>query len=214
MAMDCGRAVQAHWSWRTSGEDPSMTADHALLWLEIGTPACCAVLIVLDRVSAPMRGRFIPRRVAVAHRRHLRRRATPVGTRTEPVAHPASPPDRSPAPSRPLAMFVANVQPPRPVRVPWVRGAGLRRPLAGGAAPAPATVRKRAWTSLAMIAPRGLYGASNADRLERGRPPLRYNPLLEAVEAMHVDVDDVGRAQLSWADADVPVDPYSASATR
>ena len=193
-----------------------MTANHALLWLEIGTPVCCAVLIVLDRVSAPIRGRFIPRLVAVPRRRHLGRRARPVVTKTAPVAHlahPASPPGRSAAPSRPVATFVANVQPPRPVRDPWAPGDGLRRPLAGGAGPAPATVRKRAWTSFALIAPRGLYGASNVDRLERGRPPLRYNPLRDAVEAMHVDVDDIGRARLSWADADVAVDPYSASAT-
>ena len=198
-----------------------MTADHALLWLEIGTPVCCAVLIVIDRVSAPIRGRFNPRLVAVPRRRHLRRRAKPVAfeAATASIArlpHPASPPVHPAASSRPVATFVANMQPPRPVRDPWAPADGLRRPLAGGAGPAPATMRKRAWTSFAMIAPRGLYGASNIDRLERGRPPLRYNPLRGALEAMHVDVDDVGRARLSWADADADaaVDPYAASDTQ
>ena len=196
-----------------------MTANDALLWLGIGTPACCAVLIVIDRLSAPVRGRFIPRLVAVPRRRHVRRRAKPVAfeaaaASVEQLPHPASPPDRSAASSRPVATFVASVQPPRPVRNPWAPADGLRRSVAGGAGPAPATMRKRAWASFALIAPRGLYGASNVDRLERGRPPLRYNPLRGAVEAMRVDVDDVGRARLSWAAADVAIDPYAPLATR
>ena len=178
-----------------------MTANNALLWFGIGTPVCCAMFIVTDRLFTRDRGRFVPRAVTAA---------TP-----SPAAATTPVPRTEPArPARPVRTFVANVRPPRPVREPWAPGDGLRHLIAGGGEPSAATLRKRAWTSYAMIACREVYGAANIVRLERGRPPLRFNPLLGAIEAMQVEIDDVGRARLHWPAVETAVDPCAAAPVR
>ena len=73
-------------------------------------------------------------------------------------------------------------------------------------------MRKRAWTSYATIAAQDLYGAANVERLERGRPPVRYNPVRETLETMAVDVDEIGRARLHWPDDAQSIDPFAVRA--
>lgn len=186
-----------------------MTARVATLMFLIGTPICLVALVALGH-----RGSAWSRRVVLDVRAGAARStvapdapATPMAddaTAAVTVEQPAAA-----APARPVSTLVASVRPPRPVRAPWAPGDGLRTPTAGGRAPAEATVRKRAWTSYATIADPALYGRANIDRLERGRPPLRFDPVHERLEAMEVDVDDLGRARLHWPDADTSVDPFS-----
>lgn len=185
-----------------------MTASETLLWFGIGMPIACLLLILIDRVCTSNGGRFVPRRsVAVIKAQEIARIAAP---------EPPPPPDAvhvvRPVPA--VHALVASMRPPRPVHKPWAPGDGLRRPIAGGAAPSAATVRKRAWTTYSVIAPRDIFGIVNAERLERGRPPLRFNPLSETVEPMQIEVDDVGRVRVHWTDAGDTVDPYEITRTR
>lgn len=192
-----------------------MTAQEALVWFGVGVPICALLLLLVDRAGrgpAPRRGA-----VPSAHRSEASRTdatppppaeaatvATPTataGAATQPVAEVR----RSP---RPVAVLEATVRPPRPVRNPWAPGDNLHRRLANGAEPAPATVRKRAWSSYAMIAPTDLYGDANVERLQRGRPPLRFNPLTESIELMQVRIDEVGHALLHWSGDDEACDPF------
>lgn len=106
-------------------------------------------------------------------------------------------------------MLETSTRPPRPVQHPWAPGDSVHQPLVTGAVPGAATVRKRVWSAYATIAPAEVYGADNVERLERGRPPQRYNPLAGGVELMHVSVDDVGHACIAWADSGTACDPFA-----
>lgn len=193
-----------------------MTARDALLWFGIGMPVCSALLVLLDRFFAPSRGRFVPRRYSALTSGELR---TPnhchvVQNGEVPFLSMVDRPLATPARSlRAIPVLVASVPVPRPVRNPWAPGDNLLRPLITGSAPAPSTVRKRAWMAYSSIASREVFDAASIERLERGRPPLRYNPLVSTLEAMKVDVDAVGRARVYWPENDMVVDPF-ALATR
>jgi len=175
-----------------------MTARDALLWFVIGMPICSALLVLLDRFFAPVRGRFVPRRYSPLTSGEL-----PLPSM---VDRPLAVPARS---ARAIPVLVATVPVPRPVRNPWAPGDNLLRPLITGAAPAPSTVRKRAWMAYSSIASRDVFDAASIERLERGRPPLRYNPLVSTLEAMNVDVDAVGRARVYWPENDIVIDPFA-----
>jgi hypothetical protein len=195
-----------------------LTAHDALLLFGIGMPIACLMLILVDRLGRPG-GRFIPRRYVDPATQSERGARVPVG------APPHAPPEDSEPAEEPDAVhvvhpvtgvhaIVASLRPPRPVRKPWAPGDGLRHPIAGGAAPSAATVRKRAWTTYSVIAPSEIFGVINAERLQRGRPPLRFNPLQQTIEPMQVDVDDVGRVRVHWTDADDVVDPFAVTRSR
>ncbi len=115
------------------------------------------------------------------------------------------------APSSRPVPALDSVPPPRPVRHPWAPGDDLHRPTVTGAPPGPATVRKRAWSAYATIAPVAVYGAGNLERLAHGRAPMRYNPLLGGVELMGVDVDGTGHAHIAWPDSATALDPFAAA---
>jgi hypothetical protein len=193
-----------------------LTARETLLWFGTGVPIICILLVLVDRAFSTNGGRFVPRRydAETQHRSEHRSRddAPTVVPEPEPVAAPDAVHVHGPVPK--VHALVASLRPPRPVRKPWAPGDGLRRPIAGGAAPSAATVRKRAWTTYSVIAPVDIFGIINAERLERGRPPLRYNPLLDAVEPMQLDIDDVGRVRVHWNDAEDVVDPYEITRAR
>lgn len=72
---------------------------------------------------------------------------------------------------------------------------------AKGTAPAPATVRSRVWKNLATGSS---WSDENRDRMQRGLPPLRSNPVTGEVERASVDIDT---GQPSWGD--VPIDPFA-----
>ncbi len=199
-----------------------MTAQDALVWFGAGVPICALLLVLVDRAgrggaARPAAASSAPRAEHAASLApvglDLRGEVTVPGAPTgRPVA--AAPVDLAPEPRRsprPVAVLEATVRPPRPMRNPWAPGDSLHRPLANGAAPAAPTVRKRAWSAYAMIAPVDLYGDANLERLQRGRPPLRYNPLAEASELMQVHIDDVGHARLHWGD-DEACDPFESRA--
>jgi hypothetical protein len=197
-----------------------LTAHDALLLFGIGMPTACLMLIVVDRLGRPG-GRFVPRRYDDAAERSVR--AGRVPATVPPPARAAADPGELPAEPDAVHVvqavpgvhaLVASLRPPRPVRRPWAPGDGLRHPIAGGAAPSAATVRKRAWTTYSVIAPSEIFGAINAERLQRGRPPLRFNPLQLAMEPMQVDVDEVGRVRVHWSDADDVVDPFELTRSR
>ncbi len=210
------------------GDDVSWNT--TLVWFGVGMPLCALVLVALDRLSTPSARRAFVPSVAVRERRHR------IGTRSARVrpdtaaASPASatlddPPSpfgvgdppaptagvpTAPARSRRLvAVLEASTRPPRPVQRPWAPGDSVHHPLVTGAAPSPATVRKRAWSAYATIASAEVYGPGNVERLERGRPPQRYNPLVGGVELMHIEVDDVGHARMAWPGSDTACDPFA-----
>ncbi len=200
-----------------------MTARDTLLWFGIGVPIACLLLILLDTACSPNRGRFVPRRpVDIAPDARQTAAMAPSAASADPDAEfdPQVEPEAEPdavhvvrtVPA--VHALVASLRPPRPAHKPWAPGDGLRRPITGGTAPSAATVRKRAWTTYSVIAPRDIFGVVNAERLERGRPPLRFNPMTESVEPMQIDVDEVGRVRVHWTDADDTVDPYEITRTR
>lgn len=188
-----------------------MTARNAVVLFLVGTPLCLVVLVALGHSGSAW-----PRRAVVRVRRErtVARDAPAPGDVAEPSVVGSDAPTTA-APAAPVARprltraLVASVRPPRPVQAPWAPGDGLRHPLASGDAPGEATVRKRAWTSYATIADPATYGPANLERLERGRPPLRFHPIRGELEAMEVDVDAVGHARISWPDADRSVDPFA-----
>lgn len=185
-----------------------LTARAAMLVFVVGSPLCFLALAALGHAGSAWTRRT--RLVVVDHTRTAPDPASAVApTRTvAPVAPVAPEPTRS---TRAVPTIVASIRPPRPVRAPWAPADGLRHPLADGTAPAESTVRKRAWTSYATIADTDLYGETNVERLQRGRPPLRFNPVRDTLETMEVDIDDVGHARLRWPD-DTGVDPYEVRA--
>ncbi len=201
-----------------------MTARDTLLWFGVGLPVACLLLILLDAACSPNRGRFVPRRpddvspearpttASGAALGRVARSYTALATEIEEDPEPDAAHVVRPVPA--VHALVASLRPPRPVHRPWAPGDGLRRPIAGGGAPSAATVRKRAWTTYSVIAPRDIFGVVNAERLERGRPPLRFNPLTEAVEPMQIDVDEVGRVHVHWPEAEDVVDPFEIARTR
>jgi hypothetical protein len=202
------------------------------VWLVLGMPVVCLLLVAVDRSGAPSERRsFRPAvRPRATRHHHLRGRRTTTTTTATPAATAAGEaaaavgaaaapvvatgPDAD-GPRRLPTQFVpvieARLRPPRPVRHPWVPGDNLHRPLATGAPPGPATVRKRAWNAYARIAPVTVLGARNVERLERGRAPMRYNPLLGGVELMEVDVSATGHAHPAWPDSATPLDPFAAT---
>lgn len=192
-----------------------MTARDALLWFGIGMPVCSVLLVLLDRFFAPVQGRFVPLRYSLLPSAELRtpkhRNGAQNGEVRGPsmVDGPVATPTRS---SRAIPVLVASVPVPRPMRNPWAPGDNLLRPLVTGATPAPSTVRKRAWMAYSSIASRDVFDTASIERLERGRPPLRYNPLVSTLEAMKVDVDTVGRARVYWPDNGDIVDPFALAA--
>ena len=188
-----------------------MTAQEALVWFGIGVPLCALLLVLVDRTGhgAARRGAVTSGYAPAAPPRPVGPEpapdvVAPAATVVAPVSD-AGAPRRSP---RPVAVLEATVRPPRPVRNPWAPGDNVLRPIVTGAAPGAATVRKRAWSAYAMLAPVELYGAANVERLQRGRPPLRYNPLTESTELMQVRIDEVGRALLRWSGDDEVCDPF------
>lgn len=55
-----------------------------------------------------------------------------------------------------------------------------------GREPSPSTVRTRYWKNVAATAGAAIFGASNMDRLVRGKPPQRRNPRTGKTESMHL----------------------------
>lgn len=186
-----------------------MTARVAMLMFIVGTPICLVALIAIGHLGSAWSRRMVLDVHDARGTDDAPSVATPAMAAARAVPAATTADRREPVPTRPVATLVASVRPPRPVQVPWAPGDGLRNPTADGRAPGEATVRKRAWTSYATIADPALFGRANLDRLERGRPPLRFDPVHDRLEAMAVDVDELGRARLHWPDADASVDPFS-----
>ena len=206
-------------------------------WLVVGMTLVCLLLVAVDRAGAPgerrpFRPAVRPRAVRGHHLRRHRPAATAVVTAATTAASSAAGatptfaattagstnpgpaaagPQARPHSPRLVAVLEAWPRPPRPVQHPWAPGDNLHLPLVTGAPAGPPTVRKRAWTAFATIAPAAVFGTGNVERLERGRAPMRYNPLLGGVELMEIDVDATGHVRLAWPDSATPLDPFAAA---
>lgn len=96
--------------------------------------------------------------------------------------------------------FVAH---PAMPRGRWRRGDDPWMLSPTGRPPTAATVRSRVWKNHAES---DAWGAANRDRMGRGRPPRRYNPITGVVE---FGIVDLRSARPGWRDD--PPDPFAAT---
>lgn len=199
------------------------------VWFVIGVPILCLLAIGLDRLFAPRRGRFVARAPMDPRVVSARRMAPtaiddpkPSGTdsdlsESESASASPAPESSEPDPSAPVLYDVSLEDPdpsdrasaPQPAPPTWRPGLPLRAPTDDGQPPSEATVRKRAWMAYATIASADEIGAENMARIERGRPPVRFNPLNSMLEAQQISVDAAGRSAIRWFDSDESVDPFA-----
>lgn len=137
--------------------------------------------------------------------------AGPDPTSSDTDAHDLSPvgddsdPDEQPEDAGPASNGSGDTEPgPQPTALPggWRLGDDPLALTAKGTPPAPATVRSRVWKNLATDT---AWSTDNQERMQRGLPPIRTNPVTGDIERAGVDVET---GQPSWGDD--PLDPFDA----